>query len=161
MRFRTLILPMIFTCFFLSTAASASSTTEAALAADPVAEKRLQKLSEELRCLVCQNQTIADSNAELAQDLRREVRTMIKDGKTDKEIVDFMVVRYGDFVLYRPPVKGITLLLWGGPIALLLIGLFVLQRYLRQRATRIDQEKPLSTDEASRAEALLQENIPK
>ena len=161
MRFRTLILPMIFTCFFLSTAASASSTTEAALAADPVAEKRLQKLSEELRCLVCQNQTIADSNAELAQDLRREVRTMIKDGKTDKEIVDFMVVRYGDFVLYRPPVKGITLLLWGGPIALLLIGLFVLQRYLRQRATRIDQEKPLSTDEASRAEALLQENSPK
>lgn len=161
MRFRTLILPVIFTCFFLSTAASASSTTEAALAADPVAEKRLQKLSEELRCLVCQNQTIADSNAELAQDLRREVRTMIKDGKTDKEIVDFMVVRYGDFVLYRPPVKGITLLLWGGPIALLLIGLFVLQRYLRQRATRIDQEKPLSTDEASRAEALLQENSPK
>ena len=161
MRFRTLILPVIFACFFLSTAASASSTTEAALAADPVAEKRLQKLSEELRCLVCQNQTIADSNAELAQDLRREVRTMIKDGKTDKEIVDFMVVRYGDFVLYRPPVKGITLLLWGGPIALLLIGLFVLQRYLRQRATRIDQEKPLSTDEASRAEALLQENIPK
>ena len=161
MRFRTLILPMIFTCFFLSTAASASSTTEAALAADPVAEKRLQKLSEELRCLVCQNQTIADSNAELAQDLRREVRTMIKDGKTDKEIVDFMVVRYGDFVLYRPPVKGITLLLWGGPVALLLIGLFVLQRYLRQRATRIDQEKPLSTDEASRAEALLQENSPK
>lgn len=161
MRFRTLILPVIFTCFFLSTAASASSTTEAALAADPVAEKRLQKLSEELRCLVCQNQTIADSNAELAQDLRREVRTMIKDGKTDKEIVDFMVVRYGDFVLYRPPVKGITLLLWGGPIALLLIGLFVLQRYVRQRATRIDQEKPLSTDEASRAEALLQENSPK
>ncbi len=161
MRFRTLILPVIFACFFLSTAASASSTTEAALAADPVAEKRLQKLSEELRCLVCQNQTIADSNAELAQDLRREVRTMIKDGKTDKEIVDFMVVRYGDFVLYRPPVKGITLLLWGGPIALLLIGLFVLQRYLRQRATRIDQEKPLSTDEASRAEALLQENSPK
>lgn len=161
MSFRTLLLPVIFTCFFLSTAASASSTTEAALAADPVAEKRLQKLSEELRCLVCQNQTIADSNAELAQDLRREVRTMIKDGKTDKEIVDFMVVRYGDFVLYRPPVKGITLLLWGGPIALLLIGLFVLQRYLRQRATRIDQEKPLSTDEASRAEALLQENSPK
>jgi cytochrome c-type biogenesis protein CcmH/NrfF len=89
-----------------------------------VAEKRLQKLSEELRCLVCQNQTIADSNAELAQDLRREVRGMIKDGKTDKEIVDFMVVRYGDFVLYRPPVKGITLLLWGGPIALMLLGFF-------------------------------------
>ena len=111
-----LIAVFIFGSFFGSTAAFADAATEAALAADPVAEKRLQKLSEELRCLVCQNQTIADSNAELAQDLRREVRTMIKDGKSDKEIIDFMVVRYGDFVLYRPPVKGITLLLWGGPV---------------------------------------------
>lgn len=155
---------LIFALFFLSTAtlwsakpSFASSTTEAALATDPVAEKRLQKLSEELRCLVCQNQTIADSNAELAQDLRREVRSMIKDGKSDKEIVDFMVTRYGDFVLYRPPVKGITLLLWGGPIALLLLGLFALQRYLRQRATRINEATPLSADEASRADALLKE----
>ena len=95
--------------------ALASSATEAALAADPVAEKRLLGLSEELRCLVCQNQNIADSNAELAQDLRREIRGMIKDGKSDKEIIDFMVVRYGDFVLYRPPVKATTLLLWAGP----------------------------------------------
>ena len=142
--------------------ALASSATEAALAADPVAEKRLQALSEELRCLVCQNQTIADSNAELAQDLRTEVRSMIKDGKSDKEIVDFMVTRYGDFVLYRPPVKGITLLLWGGPVALLLLGLFFLQRYLRQRAKRvIDAEQPLSADEASRAEALFKEISPK
>lgn len=131
------------------------------MAADPVAEKRLQALSEELRCLVCQNQTIADSNAELAQDLRREVRGMIKDGKSDKEIVDFMVTRYGDFVLYRPPVKGITLLLWGGPIALLLIGLFALQRYLRQRARQIADETPLSAAQASRAEALLKEVDPK
>jgi cytochrome c-type biogenesis protein CcmH len=82
---------------------------------------------------------------------------MIKDGKSDKEIVDFMVTRYGDFVLYRPPVKGITLLLWGGPIALLLLGLFALQRYLRQRATRINEAKPLTADEASRADALLKE----
>ena len=96
--------------------ALASSATEAALAADPVAEKRLLGLSEELRCLVCQNQNIADSNAELAQDLRREIRGMIKDGKSDKEIIDFMVTRYGDFVLYRPPVQGNTLLLWGGPV---------------------------------------------
>ena len=84
---------LIFALLFASTVTLASSTTEAALADDPVAEKRLQKLSEELRCLVCQNQTIADSNAELAQDLRREVRSMIKDGKTDKEIVDFMVAK--------------------------------------------------------------------
>ena len=89
---------LIFALFLGSTAAIASSTTEAALAADPVAEKRLQVLSEELRCLVCQNQTIADSNAELAQDLRREIRGMIKDGKSDKEIIDFMVC-----LLYTSP----------------------------------------------------------
>ena len=148
-----LITVFVFGSFFASTAAMA----EAATAADPVAERRLQKLSEELRCLVCQNQTIADSNAELAQDLRREVRTMIKDGKSDKEIVDFMVTRYGDFVLYRPPVKGITLLLWGGPVALLLLGLFALQRYLRQRSRRMADDQPLSAEEASRAEALLKE----
>jgi cytochrome c-type biogenesis protein CcmH len=149
---------LFFALFFSSTVTFASSATEAALAEDPVAEKRLQKLSEELRCLVCQNQTIADSNAELAQDLRREVRTMIKDGKTDNEIVDFMVTRYGDFVLYRPPVKGITLLLWGGPIALLLIGLFALQRYLRQRAKRVNEaEHQLSAEDNRRAEALFKE----
>ena len=161
MNIRALIAVFIFAAFFGSTAANASSTTEAALAADPVAEKRLQHLSEELRCLVCQNQTIADSNAELAQDLRREIRGMIKDGKTDKEIIDFMVVRYGDFVLYRPPVKGITLLLWGGPVALMLLGLVVLVRYLRRRAARITDDRPLSADETSRADALLKENIQK
>jgi cytochrome c-type biogenesis protein CcmH len=130
---------------------------EAASAADPVAEKRLLELSVELRCLVCQNQTIADSNAELAQDLRREIRTMIKDGKSNPEIIDFMVVRYGDFVLYRPPVKATTLLLWGGPVALLFLSIFVLWRYLRRRATRIAEETPLSADQTHRAEALLKE----
>lgn len=129
----------------------------APLAADPVAEKRLLELSVELRCLVCQNQTIADSNAELAQDLRREIRTMIKDGKSNSEIIDFMVVRYGDFVLYRPPVKATTLLLWGGPVALLILSIFMLIRYLRRRATRIAEEKPLSTDQTHRADALLKE----
>ena len=158
MKRHVLIAIFVFGTFFQSTAAFADAATEAATAADPVAEKRLQKLSEELRCLVCQNQTIADSNVELAQDLRREVRGMIKDGKSDKEIVDFMVARYGDFVLYRPPVKGITLLLWGGPVGLMLLGLFALQRYLRRRATRINAEdKPLSADESSRADALLKE----
>ena len=141
-----------------ASSALASSATEAALATDPVAEKRLLGLSEELRCLVCQNQTIADSNAELAQDLRREIRGMIKDGKSDKEIIDFMVTRYGDFVLYRPPVQGNTLLLWGGPIALLILGVVALVRYQRRRAVRVAAEdKPLSADEASRADALLKE----
>lgn len=141
-----------------STVGAVDSATEAALATDPVAEKRLQGLSEELRCLVCQNQTIADSNAELAQDLRREIRSMIKDGKSDQQILDFMVTRYGDFVLYRPPVKGVTLLLWGGPVLLLLIGLIALVRYLKRRAVRVAaQEAPLSADEARRADALLKE----
>ena len=153
---------LVFALLAGSTAAvAASSATEAALAADPVAEKRLLKLSEELRCLVCQNQNIADSNAELAQDLRREIRTMIGAGKSDKEIIDFMVVRYGDFVLYRPPVKGATLLLWGGPLVLLALGLFALVRYQRRRAERVAAEdKPLSADEARHAEALLKETDP-
>jgi cytochrome c-type biogenesis protein CcmH len=110
------------------------------------------------RSLVCQNQTIADSNAELAVDLRREIRGLIRAGKSDAEIIDFMVVRYGDFVLYRPPVKGITLLLWGGPLALLVIGLIALQRYLRRRAARLADEAPLSADDARRADALLKES---
>lgn len=155
---KRLIPAVAFALCLLSGAAHADSATEAAIAADPVAEKRLQKLSEELRCLVCQNQNIADSNAELAQDLRREIRGMIKAGQSDQEIVDFMVARYGDFVLYRPPLKGTTLLLWGGPIALLIIGLIVLVGYQRRRAARVaDADKPLSADEARRADALMKE----
>lgn len=155
---RALILALV----LLSTAVFRVDANEAAaLAVDPVAEKRLQELSTELRCLVCQNQTIADSNAELAQDLRREIRGMIKEGKSNPEIIDFMVVRYGDFVLYRPPLKGITLLLWGGPLVLLLLGIFALQRYLRQRARRLAADQPLSAAEASRADALLKELDPK
>ncbi|HEX6735062.1 MAG TPA: cytochrome c-type biogenesis protein [Azonexus sp.] len=149
---------MILALCLVSTGVHASAAKEAALAADPVAEKRLQALSKELRCLVCQNETIADSNAELAVDLRREIRGMIHDGRTDGEIIDFMVARYGDFVLYRPPVKGVTLLLWGGPVVLLLLGLVVLFRYLRRRAGRVAAaDQPLSAEEASRIEALLKE----
>lgn len=144
-------------CLF-SGLAGATALNEAATAADPVAEKRLQALSEELRCLVCQNQTIADSNAELAQDLRREIRGMIAAGQSDQQIVDFMVARYGDFVLYRPPVKGITLLLWGGPIALLILGLIGLVFYLKKRARKVaENDTPLTAEEASQAEALLKE----
>ena len=132
------------------------------MADDPVAEKRLQALSKELRCLVCQNETIADSNAELAVDLRREIRGMIKNGQSDGQIIDFLVARYGDFVLYRPPVKGNTLLLWGGPIAMLLIGLLSLRAYLRRRSSRMDaQEAPLSAEDTQRADALLKELEPK
>lgn len=154
------LLAALFAVFCLSTASFASEVNEAATAADPVAEKRLQALSAELRCLVCQNQTIADSNAELAVDLRREIRGMIAAGQSDQQIVDFMVARYGDFVLYRPPLKAVTLLLWGGPLVLMLAGLAVLVRYLRRRAGRLAEDAPLSAEDARRAEALLKENTP-
>ena len=128
------------------------------MAEDPAVEARMVAISEELRCLVCQNESLAASRAELAEDLRREVRKLIRDGKSDPEIRDYLVARYGDFVLYRPPVKGITLLLWGGPLALLVIGLIALQRYLRRRAARLADEAPLSADDARRADALLKES---
>ncbi len=157
MMLRLLALWTLLLCLIAAPQLSAAGEAPS-LAADPVAEKRLLSLSEELRCLVCQNQTIADSNAELAQDLRREIRGMIQTGKSDKEIIDFMVARYGDFVLYRPPVKGITLFLWGGPILLMLLGLFLLVRYMQQRNRRLLADTPLSADETRRADALLNEN---
>jgi cytochrome c-type biogenesis protein CcmH len=103
-------------------------------AADPVLEARVQRIAAELRCLVCQNQTIADSNADLAQDLRRQVREMIARGQTDAQIIDFMTARYGDFVLYRPPLRASTALLWFGPAALLIGGVIVLVIVLRRRS---------------------------
>jgi cytochrome c-type biogenesis protein CcmH len=153
---------LFFAFSLLSTAVFASATNEAALAEDPVAEKRLQALSKELRCLVCQNETIADSNAELAVDLRREIRSMIRDGRSDADILDFMVTRYGDFVLYRPPVKAITLLLWGGPLVLLLVGIVAMRSYLKRRSIQVAaNDKPLSAEEAQRAQSLLKEVDPK
>lgn len=125
------------------------------MAEDPVLEERLMNLSRELRCLVCQNETLADSRADLAVDLRNEIREQMKAGKTDQEIIAFLTARYGDFVLYRPPVKGTTYFLWFGPFVLLLGGLFLLFRYLKQRRQLIT-EKPLSADQRRDVEALLQ-----
>jgi len=104
------------------------------LAEDPVVEQRLIAISEEMRCLVCQNESLAGSRAELAQDLRRELREQIRAGRSDEEIKQYMVSRYGDFVLYRPPVKPTTWLLWLGPFALLLVALALFVRYLRRAA---------------------------
>ena len=126
------------------------------LADDPVVEQRLIAISEEMRCLVCQNESLAGSRAELAQDLRRELRELIRAGRTDAEIRDFMVSRYGDFVLYRPPVKPTTILLWAGPFVLLLAGVIVLLVYLRRRNRALDRDE-LTDDETSRAQALLRE----
>jgi cytochrome c-type biogenesis protein CcmH len=121
---------------------------------DPAVEQRLHKLSQELRCLVCQNETLADSRADLAEDLRREIREQIKAGKSDKEIIEFLTARYGQFILYRPRVTPTTYLLWFGPFVLLLGGLFVLFHYIRQRRDSL-VEKPLTADEHRRAEQLL------
>lgn len=121
---------------------------------DSVASSRAVKLSEKLRCLVCQNQTIAESNAELAQDLRRQVHEQIAAGKSDDEIVDYMVARYGDFVLYQPPVKATTVLLWGGPALLLLLGAFGVFRVLRARRAEAEPP-PLTAEERERATQLL------
>lgn len=123
---------------------------------DRVQQKRAVELSEHLRCLVCQNQTIADSNAELAQDLRRQVREQITQGRSDTEIVSFMVQRYGDFVLYKPPFKATTLLLWFGPFALLLLGIGALLRHLRGSGRRAEAQ-PLSEAERRKVSALLED----
>ena len=124
---------------------------------DEAAEKRLVAISSELRCLVCQNESLAGSQAELAGDLRREIGTMIQQGKSDQEIMDFMVSRYGDFVRYRPPLKGVTLLLWFGPLLLLIAGVGGLFMFLRRRA-RVIEEQPLSAAEQQRAERLLDQH---
>ena len=105
-----------------------------ALAEDPALEARLKAMSHELRCLVCQNQTLSDSSAPLAEDLRREIRAQMREGKTDQEVIDYLVARYGDFVRYRPPVNNSTALLWFGPFLLLVIGGFILYRVLKKHA---------------------------
>jgi cytochrome c-type biogenesis protein CcmH len=124
------------------------------LGEDPEVEKRLTKLSEELRCLVCQNETLAESRADLAEDLRREIRTQIKAGKSDKEIIDFLTQRYGEYVLYRPVVSPKTYLLWFGPFVLLLAGLTFLFRYVKNRRELI-AEVPLTDEERKRVAELL------
>jgi cytochrome c-type biogenesis protein CcmH len=121
---------------------------------DPAVEQRLAKLSQELRCLVCQNETLADSRADLAEDLRREIREQIKAGKSDKEIIEFLTARYGQFILYRPRVTPTTYLLWFGPFVLLGAGLWILFSYIKKRRDAVPL-KPLSAEEHRRAEELL------
>jgi len=121
---------------------------------DPVSAKRAVDISAQLRCLVCQNQSIAESDAELAVDLRRQVNEQIKAGKSDREIIDFMVDRYGDFVLYKPPFNLTTLLLWLGPLALGVLAVVAFLRTLRAR-NRAIVDRPLTDAERAEAERLL------
>lgn len=126
-------------------------------AADPALEKRMVELTEQLRCLVCQNQSIADSHADLAIDLKNQVREKMKEGQSDAQIIDYMVARYGDFVLYKPPVMATTLPLWFGPFALLLAAVAGLFYYIvRRRSTT--PAPPLSEEEQARVRSMLDAN---
>jgi cytochrome c-type biogenesis protein CcmH len=146
--------PRILAFVLLAFAAAPLAAKEAApAAADPVLEKRVMALAEELRCLVCQNQTLAESNAPLAEDLRNQLRERMRRGDSDKQVVDFLVERYGDFVLYRPPLKAATVLLWFGPLLLLAVGFAVLLRRLRR--LRGAGDGAVSDADRSRAAELL------
>ena len=116
-------------------------------------EEIYKKLIEELRCLVCQNQNLADSNAELAQDMRRKTYELVTAGKNEKEVADYMVQRYGDFVLYKPPMQTNTLLLWAGPFIIFLVGMIVLVRFIRRKPAAADAT--LSNEDRARAEQML------
>ncbi len=146
---------IIFTLlYFLSSPANAA--VEVKKFESQQQERRYKNLIEELRCLVCQNQNLAESDAGLAQDLRKQVYKMISAGNSDEEILDFMVTRYGDFVLYRPPFKASTFLLWVGPFIILAIGMLVLIRFIRQRKDVV--VTTLSNNDKERLKQLLDDN---
>jgi cytochrome c-type biogenesis protein CcmH len=146
-------LPLLLICL-LASVVMAQVQEQEIPSDDPVIEQRLANLSKELRCLQCQNQTLADSPAGLAADLRREIRVQMKAGKSDKEVVAFLTQRYGDFILYRPRVTYTTYLLWFGPFVLLVGGLWILFSYIKKRRDLVPQN-PLSAEEHRRAEELL------
>jgi cytochrome c-type biogenesis protein CcmH len=126
------------------------------LADDPAIEQRMVNLASDLRCLVCQNESLAGSHAELAEDLRREIRSQMKAGKNDKEVIEYLTTRYGDFVLYRPPFKPVTYLLWLGPLLFLGIGIGVWYSTLKKR--RAVQDQPVDEKQLAAAAKLLDEN---
>jgi cytochrome c-type biogenesis protein CcmH len=158
MSFQRLLLVLVLT-FSSYTANHVLAKEAAPLADDPIIEQRLIVISEEMRCLVCQNESLAGSRSDLANDLRREIRTLIQEGKTDEQIRTFMVERYGDFVLYRPPVKPITWLLWIGPFVILLVGIAGLLIYLRRRNQNVPSTT-LSEEENRRVDSLLKDTRP-
>jgi cytochrome c-type biogenesis protein CcmH len=146
---RVLILLLLCACAFTAAARDAAPAAD-----DPVLEARMLRIASELRCLVCQNQTIADSHADLAVDLREQLRVMLRRGDSDAQILAYMTDRYGDFVLYRPPVKATTWLLWFGPGVLLVGGLATLILVLRRRARMGDERfEPDETDAADEGTA--------
>jgi cytochrome c-type biogenesis protein CcmH len=155
MRFRHLLrlAILLVAVAFAMIAAQAADAPD--VADDPVLEKRVNDIGLELRCLVCQNQTIADSHAGLAVDLKNQIREQLKAGKTDRQILDFMVERYGDFVLYKPPMKATTILLWVGPFALMAIGLGVAALIVRRRRSAAGDTPHLTEEQRHQASRML------
>lgn len=144
MRKSMVVLLGVWLLLFGSLCAQAADRTEEAL------DYRTAQIAGELRCLVCQNQTIADSHADLAVDLKNEIKKMLKEGKSEEEIKAYMVQRYGDFVLYKPPVKSTTLLLWAGPLVFLVVALVVVFLVVRKRPTAAVQLSQAEHDAAAR-----------
>jgi cytochrome c-type biogenesis protein CcmH len=134
----------LFLCACLALAASAWALDDLGQLSDPALQARYESLTKELRCLVCQNEAIADSNAFLARDLRQQVKDMLVAGKSDEDILNHMTDRYGDFVRYKPALKASTLLIWGAPFAFLLVGIVIVIRVIRKRSRLpIDHEPPI------------------
>lgn len=148
-------------CLTMGLVTSVLHAKEAApVAADPALEAQVQQISRDLRCLVCQNETIAASQSSLAIDLREQVRSQLKQGRSEQQIREFMVERYGDFVLYRPPVKALTWLLWGGPFVLLLVGAVALRRSLTNRSAQLAEAPALTMEDTALAQRLLRRETP-
>ena len=147
-----LVLSALFALFAL---APAQAREAALLAEDPLVEKRLIHISEELRCMVCQNESLASSRAELANDLREEVRKLIREDRSDSQIKEYLVTRYGDFVLYKPEVKPLTWVLWFGPFLLLVLAIVGMAYYLRQRQSAQNSRSTLSDEDRRKVQEIL------
>ena len=150
---KLLSLAILLLLFSMTVLAQKTTTQVPMVFANQLEQDRFDQLTQELRCLVCQNQNIAESNAELAKDLRLEIYTMLQKGQTEDEIVDFMVERYGDYVLYRPPFKPMTWLLWFGPLMIFVLGIFYAIRFMKSQSSD-SQLESLSEEEIERVKSL-------
>ena len=158
MKHLSILLTGLFLGFAMTGVGLAQSNTAPSVSDNPALEKKVLEVSNELRCLVCQNQTIADSNADLAVDLKNQVRQQLSEGRSKQEILKYMAERYGDFVLYKPPFNAATVMLWVGPFLLMLLGLILLVRQIKQRKQELAQET-FSTQDIERARQLLDRKL--
>jgi len=150
-------LQFFFMLLFLFVSLDVQARVEVLEFKTPEHEDRYQKLINELRCMVCQNQNLADSNAEVAQDLRKKTHQLVEEDQSEQQIIDYMVARYGEFVLYRPPFKSSTIFLWVGPFVILLIAVYLMLRTIRSRRRLADESSQVSEDELKLADKLLNE----